>query len=369
VALHELAGVGRGDELRKGELVELEPGPPGRRAGRCKTLRPAFSAGKAATNGQPHAETMLGYSYMLGRGVERSPAEALRHFTKGAEAGDAPAQLQLAALYMVGDGVPRSLETATNWLARSVAQNYAPALSFQAELMFYGTQVALDRQQAFQIYERAAALGHAPAQTVLAQAMLSGSYGLPKDEARAFSLLQQATAQRWPPALATLARVYRDGNSSVPQDRSKASQLVVLAAQLQDPLAQFELGLSLVRGSYGETNATKAAEWFHRSAQQGCPQGQNALGYALANGFGAPRDPVMASTCYRLAIAQGNRDAQLNLEKLLPQLTQEQIDKGKQQADRFKPHQLTLPPWQFPVQAQTAQTDLPAAEAATAREK
>jgi len=119
-----------------------------------------------------------------------------------------------------------------------------------------------------------------------------------------------------------------------------------------------ELGLSLVRGDFGETNVVKAVEWFGRSANQGFAPAQNSLGYALANGFGTRREPVAASTWYRLAISQGNLQAKTNLEKLLPQLTPEEVEIGKCQVEKFRPRLMCPPPWLFSPNLKTVLVDL-----------
>jgi len=150
-----------------------------------------------------------------------------------------------------------------------------------------------------------------------------------------------------------------------PKDADKALELLKLAAELQDAGAEYELGLSLVRGDFGGTNIVKAVEWFGLSANQGFAPSQNSLGYALANGFGTRREPVAASTWYRLAISQGNPQAKTNLDKLLPQLTSEEVEIGKSQVQKFRPRLMCPPPWLFPPDVRTASLDLQNTKAAT----
>jgi len=69
----------------------------------------------AETADHAYAQYFLGRMYADGRGVERSPEEAVRWFREAAEKGVQEAQFRLAGLYERGEGVPRDLEYAYAW--------------------------------------------------------------------------------------------------------------------------------------------------------------------------------------------------------------------------------------------------------------
>lgn len=72
--------------------------------------------GKAAEQGQPRAQFLLGISYANGRGVERNPFEAAKWYRRAALQGDGFAQINLGISYATGEGVPRDEVEALGWL-------------------------------------------------------------------------------------------------------------------------------------------------------------------------------------------------------------------------------------------------------------
>jgi hypothetical protein len=74
-----------------------------------------------ALEGDPEAETFLGFLYQHGRGVPQDYAEAGRWFHDAAEKGEPSAQFFLALLYDKGFGVTRDFVQAYAWLAIAAA--------------------------------------------------------------------------------------------------------------------------------------------------------------------------------------------------------------------------------------------------------
>jgi TPR repeat protein len=69
-----------------------------------------------AQNGDPGAQNALGLRYATGEGVTLSESEAVRWFTKAAEAGYVPAQSKLGSIYYSGRGVPQDSNRAYFWM-------------------------------------------------------------------------------------------------------------------------------------------------------------------------------------------------------------------------------------------------------------
>ena len=79
----------------------------------------AIWARKAAGQGSPEAQSLLGELYRKGDGVPKSAAEALRWHLKAAESGYLLSMLRAAEMYMQNDGVPPDCEAATSWLRKA----------------------------------------------------------------------------------------------------------------------------------------------------------------------------------------------------------------------------------------------------------
>jgi TPR repeat protein len=80
-----------------------------------------------------------------------------------------------------------------------------------------------------------------------------------------------------------------------------------------------------------------AAKWAALSAAQGYVLAENSMGYSFDQGVGVNQDLVEAYKWYALAIAQGNGDAKVNMERLRPRLSADQIAEGQRRSDAFVP--------------------------------
>src|ERR1700730_14779228 len=85
-----------------------------------------------AEQGQPAAQTYLGYMFETGRGVPQNYTEAAMWYRRAAEQGDGQAQYSLGLLYDRGQGVPRDIVEASKWL--NLATAAAPPRAREARL-------------------------------------------------------------------------------------------------------------------------------------------------------------------------------------------------------------------------------------------
>jgi TPR repeat protein len=74
-----------------------------------------------AEQGDPAAQTYLGFMFETGRGVPQNYTEAAMWYRRAAEQGDSLAQYSLGLLYDHGFGVPRNIVEASKWLNLSAA--------------------------------------------------------------------------------------------------------------------------------------------------------------------------------------------------------------------------------------------------------
>ena len=123
----------------------------------------------------------------------------------------------------------------------------------------------------------------------------------------------------------------------MPQNDAESFKWLTLAAEQGHPVAQFGLASFYLRGKVVPKDMTTALKWYRNAAEQGLDLAQNSLGYACAIGEGIPQDLVEAYKWYSLALIKTNRDADVNMRNLLPQMTETQITLGKLRAAAFKP--------------------------------
>jgi TPR repeat protein len=74
-----------------------------------------------AEQGEPSAQTYLGFMFETGRGVPQNYTEAAMWYRRAAEQGDSLAQYSLGLLYDKGFGVPRDIVEANKWLNLATA--------------------------------------------------------------------------------------------------------------------------------------------------------------------------------------------------------------------------------------------------------
>jgi TPR repeat protein len=97
-------------------------------------------------------------------------------------------------------------------------------------------------------------------------------------------------------------------------DAAKAAAWFHRAALQGNADAQFNLGLMYATGQGGLTqDSVKAVDFFRKSALQGNADAQNNLGAMYHIGEGIKQDNAEAKKWYAKSAAQGNADAQANL--------------------------------------------------------
>lgn len=75
-----------------------------------------------AEDGNPKAESILGFAYYRGRGAPQNDAEAAIWFKRAAEQGDAASRFTLGVMYGEGRGVPQDFAEAARWYRRAAEQ-------------------------------------------------------------------------------------------------------------------------------------------------------------------------------------------------------------------------------------------------------
>lgn len=99
----------------------------------------------------------LGNAYIVGNGVPKDYAEAVKWFRQAADQGDADGQCNLATMYNQGLGVKKDYVEAVKWFMESAKQGH-PVAQFHLGIIYQnGEGVRQDYVEACKWFSRAAA--------------------------------------------------------------------------------------------------------------------------------------------------------------------------------------------------------------------
>lgn len=181
-----------------------------------------------AQQGDARAQSLLGFMYYYGKGVEKDYAKAAKWLGLAAEQGNPGSQWLLGALYYRGEGVPQDYSEAAKWyrLAGEKGNKYAQlGLAF---IYDQGKGAPQDYVMAAKWYRRAAEQEIADAQRRLGSMYMQG-HGVLQDYTKAANWLRRAAEQGDSKAQGLLGSMYEDGQG-VPQDYVEAHKWYNLAA-------------------------------------------------------------------------------------------------------------------------------------------
>lgn len=303
---------------------------------------------KAAEQGQPNAQTSLGFVYLNGEGgLARDDAEAARWYLKAAEQGERLARWQLAWMSMEGRGVPQDEGEALKWyesliaddeaesedegspIARMARSQVATIYSRRGTMHEMGIGVPADRALGYFWTSRAAALDPdlyaetlgaearrmnsdqraAAATRIRDWASAPGHEGLDKF-APALSALKavdealeaaRAEAERGDAAAKALLAQRFESGKDLPADPSEAAVWCRRAAEAGDVESMFQMA---TRSRYGRgipEDDAAAIDWYRKAAEAGHVESLYRLGEVHQMGLGVPVDPVESVRWYRRA--------------------------------------------------------------------
>ena len=263
---------------------------------------------KAANEGSPAGQWLLGACYCHGVGVPQDDSEAVKWFRKAAEQGFASAQSNLGDAYRTGQGMAQDHVEAVMWYRRAAEQGNAAAQNNLAFAYAKGQGVRQDHSEAVEWYRKAAEQGYAWAQNNLGFAYAKGR-GVPQDFVDALKWFRKAAEQGNAQAQSNLGDAYRTGQGMA-QDHVEAVMWYRRAAEQGNAWAQNNLGNAYADGRGVPQDHVEAVKWFRKAAEQGDVDAQTNLGFAYGDGQGVPQDHAQAVQWFRKAAEQGNADAQ-----------------------------------------------------------
>ena len=226
--------------------------------------------------------------------------------TKLAGLGVTSAQTLLGELYLSGQGVPKDAKQAADWYALAASDGDPEAQFALGLLHIQGQGVKKDIKQAAELFEKAAANGQKKAQFNLAMLYMQGQV-VRQDFKKALDLFHKSAEQGMPEAQYALANLYRSDYFPAP-DIKKSIHWMHQAAKGGFTDAQLEYGLMLFKGNDLPKDLAAGRVWIERAALAGHVIAQNRLARILAQGFGAPPEPIKAAQYYLQSKRAGKID-------------------------------------------------------------
>jgi TPR repeat protein len=277
-------------------------------AGALGTLRPLAEQGAAP------AQTLLGYMYREGLGVEQNDPDAVEWYRKAADQDDPDAEFLLGYMYQRGLGVPQYFARALQSYRKSAGNGVAAARVTLGDMYDNAQGIARDSDLASAQFIIAAEAGLAGGQHSLARAYETGD-GVPRDLDEAIKWYRMAAAQNFALSQNRLGELYDQGKG-VQRDNDEAVKWYRLAAEQGLPDAQFNLAKNYAAGRGVPRDRAEALKLYTAAAERGHAEGQFSVAIAHLKGRGVERSDKEAVAWFRRAAAQCNADAQYQLANL-----------------------------------------------------
>lgn len=231
-------------------------------------------------------------------------AQALKLFSRLANAGYPEAQNALGTLFEDGHAVARNFQLAGLWYRKAAVQGDVQA---QFNLAYLYDARLGEYRKAVKWYRKAAAANFPNAQCNLG-VMYQKGLGVKRDYRQAYKWYKAAASHGVPQAQSDLGFLYEHG-LGVPQDYSNARKYYEKAVAQGDAMATYNLGLLYFYGTGVSPDYVRARTLFTQAAKSKIPRAQYMLGLVYERGLGVQKNPVLALHWYKLASAGGSRKA------------------------------------------------------------
>ncbi len=276
----------------------------------------------AAKNGDPHAQAVLGETYLRGEGTTHQDHELAYQWIKASAKQKHPLGLyNMALLYENGIYMQKDARKASYLYRLS-----APGLKDHAEkgdprAMLYlaamhrtGKAVPQNMSEALRLHREAAKSGFPRAQYEYANLLFTGD-GITQDYASALSWFQRAADGKYAPAAHSIGLMYYHGKG-VDRDYEEAMEWFLIAAEKQHAPSQCNLGTIYYKGKGAQKNIVKAEEWYRQAADAGYARAQFNVGVLYLEAAMTDQDRRDAVTWIQRAADQGSTEARRKLAEL-----------------------------------------------------
>ena len=280
-----------------------------------------------AARGVPEAQRHVGYRRLLGRGMERDEAAALREFEAAANQGDELAQFNLGYMHMRGMSVPQNFTEAKRRFEAAASKDLPAAHNGLGVLAFNGHGGTKNLTAAREHFERGAERGDPDSQFNLASMHAQG-LDVPKNETRALELYAGANeAGHWRAPLA-IAIAHRAGAGTEPDCAVAAHYFRVFidersgwTSEQEDAMRVLDGGARVEAGDDAGDPVDAAPDpWgalvrYALLAEQGCESAAANAGWLLAKRAGYDRDDHVARAIAMLerSVRMGNHESHVDL--------------------------------------------------------
>ena len=109
---------------------------------------------KAAERGDPSAQGNLGLCYLMGDGVGKDVAEAVKWIFKAAEQGDSEGEFMIGMCYAKGIGVSLDEAEGVKWWIKSATKGNVKAQYMLWNCYAFGVGVAKDKAESLKWYRK-----------------------------------------------------------------------------------------------------------------------------------------------------------------------------------------------------------------------
>lgn len=218
----------------------------------------------------------LGALYRLGIGCEVDEKLAMYWFRQSADVGNAEGMFNVSGMYEFGVGVEEDLETAHYWQVMAAEAGHAYAQHGLAFQYHHGLneQYEQDEELAFYWYLRSAVGGYEGATYGLHELRYYG-FGFELKDDFSFEWFRRKAECGYVFAQLFLADAYKHG-LDVDQDYYEAAKWLKLAAEQDDPYAQWKYGLL-----QWIEDSDEASYWLRKAAKTGNAEAQYDLAWLI----------------------------------------------------------------------------------------
>lgn len=297
----------------------------------------AYYIRKAAKNGFPEAEYLLGRIYCEGRGLPHNWNDAFRWLSQAAEHGNAKAMFFLGRFYHYGINIERNTMRALELYTKSADLGYGGALKELGRVFHTGELGPQDEkrsvayyEKAFDIlYENAMGANDADCQEILGSSFLDGN-GVTKSYQLAIKLYQKAAGNYNADGYNSLGYCYGSG-LGVKESQEKSHEYTMEAAKLGLPLAMSNIAKDYLNGRGVEKNLDEYHKWVYQAAECGSHTALYEIGIDFIIGEICEKNITKASKWLKEAMNSGSLQA-MTMLGLLYENEDIEVDEGKQKA-------------------------------------
>ncbi|WP_226857487.1 tetratricopeptide repeat protein [Acidithiobacillus concretivorus] len=265
----------------------------------------------AAQKGNRSAENWLGVYY----GLEHKYSVAVPWTRKAALQGDPLAEFVMGSVYYYGNGVAKNPGKAVYWLQLAVDQGFqkGEGMLKQAQEKLKATAANSHPSAPASSAATDSAPANPPVPAVTSHANTQTAQTPARKPASTITVAQHIPAPKIQPLNPSAENqrgyAYYSGQGQ-PQNYAKAVYWFRKAALQGNASAENNLGVAYNHGQGVPKNLAKAFYWYQKAAQQGNPSGETNLGVAYYEGDGTPSNTPNALHWWKLAANQGDQRAQ-----------------------------------------------------------